>query len=161
MRGAAVLLASLALAAPLKAVEVSQAASCPVITDGATLERYGQGPGLTVVHFLASWCETCKAELPRLSKALESAQERGARIVLVSLDDEAHARRAMKLLRLHRVPGARLRLDIADPREVTARFDRAWDAALPATFVFKDGVRTASLLGAIASPRVLLDALAN
>ncbi len=162
--GAVVLLTALAsapgAAAPrVKAAVEPPAAVMPVVTDAARLERAWQGPGATVVHFWASWCGTCKAELPRLAKALERAQERGANVLLVSLDDAEHAEAARRLLRAHRVPGARWRLDVAEPREVTARLDPAWDAALPATFVFKEGERTASLLGAIASPGVLDEAL--
>ena len=148
-----------AASAPRAKARVEAAPVMPVVTDAALLERAWQGPGTTVVHFWASWCGTCKAELPRLAQALERAQERGARILIVSLDDAEHAEAARRLLRHHRMPGARWRLDVSEPREITSRVDPTWDAALPATFVFKEGERTASMLGAIASPAVLDEAL--
>jgi thiol-disulfide isomerase/thioredoxin len=161
VRWPAVLLAVVAAATPLAATAspTPDKPTTPVIADGAALEAYWKGPGTTVVHFWASWCGTCKAELPRLTRALETAQERGARILLVSLDDAPHADAALTLLRHHRVPGTRLRLDTPDSADVTRRVDPGWDAGLPATFVFRDGRRTASLVGALPSPAVLVDAL--
>jgi thiol-disulfide isomerase/thioredoxin len=147
-----------AVPGPAKA-SMAATAKMPVISDGGELERFWQGPGVTIVHFWASWCETCKAELPRLSKAFEHAEDRGARILLVSLDDASHADGALRLLRRHQVPGARLRLDVGDPREITSRIDPAWDAAIPATFVFKDGVRSASMRGVLGSPAAFDEAL--
>jgi thiol-disulfide isomerase/thioredoxin len=100
-----------------------------------------------VVHFWASWCGQCKEEWTWLPARLAEARARGARILLVSIDDAKGAAAAERVLARARPEGERYRLDAPDPAPVLALFDPAWEASLPATFVFRAGRRTASLIG--------------
>jgi thiol-disulfide isomerase/thioredoxin len=58
--------------------------------DGSTLQLADLEGTPIALHFWATWCQPCKAELPALLARRAALEERG-RLVLVSLDRDPHA----------------------------------------------------------------------
>src|SRR4029453_9346102 len=50
----------------------------------------------TVLHFWATWCAPCQAELPSLLKFRQALERQGGQVVLVSVEDAEAADRVMK-----------------------------------------------------------------
>lgn len=50
----------------------------------------------TVLHFWATWCAPCQAELPSLLKFRDTLERQGGQVVLVSVEDSDAADRVMK-----------------------------------------------------------------
>lgn len=126
----------------------------------AVIERLGAQGRPVVVHFWATWCGTCLEEMPRLVQALEAAREKGAAIVLVSLDPpQARKDKVPNLLRKFGIWEPGWLLDAPDPDEVTRRFDPAWDGELPATFVLVRGETRLALLSPVERVTQLADAI--
>ena len=155
------------LAALSLVVSLPAAASPPppvtVVHGPSGLETLLAAPGKAplVVHFWATWCSACRHELPRLAKLFAQARARGARVVLVSLDDpDGGAAKVTRMLDRLQVPGERYLLDAPDSAPIVALVDSSWDGALPATFVFREGKRRATFIGPLEKGPALLDALA-
>lgn len=62
--------------------------------DDVTLGRPSNRP--TIVHFWASWCLPCVAELPAYQSAYPRLQSLGINFVSVALDDRNHAEGAIR-----------------------------------------------------------------
>jgi len=50
----------------------------------------------TVLHFWATWCAPCQAELPSLLKFRQALERQGGQVILVSVEDAEAADRVMK-----------------------------------------------------------------
>lgn len=57
--------------------------------DGHALALDGLQGQVVVLNFWASWCPPCRRELPRLDALQTRLAGRGARVVAISIDDEA------------------------------------------------------------------------
>jgi thiol-disulfide isomerase/thioredoxin len=92
------------------------------------------GRKATLVNLWASWCGSCKREIPMLLEVARGMEREGVGLVLVSADDEKTQPLAVGLLRELGVPlpshalGGRVN---AFARAVDPR----WKGALPATFL--------------------------
>jgi thiol-disulfide isomerase/thioredoxin len=124
------LLAAL-LAASLPVLPVSQA---PKLVEQAA----GKPARPVVLHFWATWCVACREEFPSLRRQLLQLPDRGAGVLLVSIDRPGQRARAEEMLaqyKLLAVPA--VLLDAPDPDPVLrAVGEPKWDGTLPATFVF-------------------------
>src|SRR5262249_21258812 len=88
-----------------------------------------------LVHLWASWCVPCAAELPRLLAELRRAGTR-VDVVVVSLDEPSGAGLAQRLLeRAGGAPGLVLRASPRDAMPAVRALDRAWDGAIPTTYL--------------------------
>lgn len=147
MRALALALA-LAAAAPASAADLVESAPKPVtITvqdrDGRDLTPTALGGKLTLVHFWASWCGTCRTEFPAIDALQRDMRGEGVRVAAVSLD-------RLGWPAIDRTTSA---LDI---REVTLLHDRNREAAqalavpgLPTTLVLDaQGREVARIVGA-------------
>lgn len=98
------------------------------------------GTDVLVVHFFATWCEPCRAELPALSRL--SARLPGVRVVLVDVaEPEARVRRFFE--------------EVVPPGPILMDQDRAAVRAfgveiLPSTLVFAAGVPRLRAVGEVA-----------
>jgi thiol-disulfide isomerase/thioredoxin len=92
------------------------------------------GRKATLVNLWASWCGSCKREIPMLLEVARGMESEGVGLVLVTADEQKSQPRAVELLREHGVPlpshalGGRVN---AFARAVDPR----WKGALPATFL--------------------------
>ena len=139
---------SLMMAAPAFAADLVETAPKPVsITvqdrEGRDLSPAGLGGKLTLVHFWASWCGTCRVEFPSIDALQRDMRDEGVRVAAVSLD-------RLGWPAIDRTTGA---LEI---REVTVLHDRNREAAaalavpgLPTTVVLDaEGREVARIVGA-------------
>ena len=107
--------------------------------------------------FWATWCVACREEFPSLRQQLLQLPDRGAGVLLVSIDRPEQRARAEEMLaqyKLLAVPA--VLLDAPDPDPVLrAVGEPKWDGTLPATFVFDaEGKLRKSFIGR-ASPAKL------
>ncbi len=143
-----VLALALAAAAPSLAAElVTSAPKSVAVTvqdrDGRELAPASLGGRLTLVHFWASWCGTCRTEFPAIDALQRDMRAEGVRVAAVSLDRLGWPAidRTVSALEIH---------------EVTLLHDRNREAAaafgvpgLPTTVVLDgQGREVARLIGA-------------
>ena len=91
----------------------------------------------TVVNVWASWCGSCKAELPMLLKLRDAFASEGLDFVFVSADEQPGFDKAVELMREWAGP-----LPVLVVTGKFTPFKRAlhptWKGAIPATFLFDD-----------------------
>ncbi len=105
-----------------------------------------------VVHFWATWCATCMAELPKIQRLARALEGSGADLALVSLDPPSEASEAAGALAQAGLLGSKhsygVVLDAPEPAPVAAQFNPRWSGELPATFfLLESGAVVASHLG--------------
>jgi len=118
------------------------AAAMPVLPVSQAPKLVAQAAGKqarpVVLHFWATWCVACRQEFPSLRQQLLQLPDRGAGVLLVSIDRPEQRTRAEEMLaqyKLLAVPA--VLLDAPDPDPVLrAVGEPKWDGTLPATFVF-------------------------
>jgi len=124
------LLAAL-LAAAMPVLPVSQAPNL-------VAQAAGKQARPVVLHFWATWCVACRQEFPSLRQQLLQLPDRGAGVLLVSIDRPEQRAKAQEMLahyKLLAVPAVLLDAPDADP-VLRAVGEPKWDGTLPATFVF-------------------------
>ena len=85
------LAALLVVATPAVAADLVESAPKPVAVtvqdrDGRDLEPAKLGAKLTLVHFWASWCASCRTEFPAIDALQRDLRGEGVRVAAVSLD---------------------------------------------------------------------------
>ena len=88
----------------------------------------------TLVNVWASWCGSCKREIPMLLEVARGMEAEGVGLVLVSADDASSRPRAVELLREHGVPLPSHALG-GKVNAFARALDPRWQGAIPATFL--------------------------
>ena len=89
-----------------------------------------------VVHFWATWCLPCIKELPILNRFAQEKKAHGVDVLSLSLDDPKATARVAKVLGETAPALTRTIAKVDDPDAFIAQFDRKWEGAIPAMFVF-------------------------
>lgn len=103
---------------------------------------------VVLYDFWATWCEPCRAELPRLTRLHARLKSRGFDLVTISADEPEQAADAERLLKKSGagVPGFRKQA-LNDDKFINA-IDPHWSGALPALFLYdRSGHKVASFIG--------------
>jgi thiol-disulfide isomerase/thioredoxin len=94
----------------------------------------------TLVNLWASWCGSCKREIPMLLEVARGMEAEGVGLVLVSADEVSSRPRAVELLREHGVPLPSHALG-GSVNAFARALDPRWQGALPATFLLDAAAR--------------------
>jgi thiol-disulfide isomerase/thioredoxin len=90
-----------------------------------------------LVNFWASWCEPCVEEFPDLIKIKNDFTDKGLRVILISLDfPEEFESKLKPFLKSNNVDFTTYFSDFKNSEELMDYFDKKWDGAMPATFIF-------------------------
>lgn len=101
-----------------------------------------------LVDFWATWCEPCRAEMPKLL-ALESRyRDRGLKLVTISCDEPEQEVGALQFLKKQGAPlPAYIKRARNDDTFINA-IDPKWSGALPALFLYdRQGRKVKSFIG--------------
>lgn len=103
----------------------------------------GEKDKLLVVNFWATWCGPCIAELPHFMEVnRENRGDSGFKMILVSLDQARQIDRVKQLITRKKLETEHYLLDDnARMNEWIPEFDSGWGGGIPATFIYKNGVK--------------------
>jgi thiol-disulfide isomerase/thioredoxin len=127
---------------PSQPQPVPRAAAIPVDVQGirridaAGLRQLVQAHGRgTVVNVWASWCGSCREEIPMLLKLREAFQPEGVDFVFVSADEPDAWASAVKLMQDWGAPSPTFAV-AGSMGSFKQAMSSSWRGALPATFLF-------------------------
>lgn len=103
----------------------------------------GEKDKLLVVNFWATWCGPCLAELPNFMEVnRENKGDAGFKMILVSLDQIRQFDRVKQMITRKKLETDHYLLnDNARMNEWIPVFDPGWGGGIPATFIYKNGVK--------------------
>lgn len=130
--GSSILYATAAFSAPaldMEMLDETLPALHLVTADGTALSTSVWERKLVLLHFWATWCKPCRAELPELAALARKLDPARAEIVLVAIDDD---KSADDLTRYARELGVDLPIYIANRSEIPSAF---WTWGVPATYI--------------------------
>lgn len=100
-----------------------------------------------VVHFWATWCESCVEEFPTLTKAANAWMKDDVELIFFSVDDPKKNGVAKFLVKNNATFGSYL-IDVPNTDAVTKLVDKSWNGTIPSTFVTNaKGERTGRFIG--------------
>jgi thiol-disulfide isomerase/thioredoxin len=103
---------------------------------------------VTLYNFWATWCESCRAELPHLTQLEAKLRSRGFDLVAISADELEQDAAAQKVLKQFAVRGPVYRKQAKDDDQFINAIDAKWSGALPALFLYdKNGRKVRSFIG--------------
>jgi thiol-disulfide isomerase/thioredoxin len=101
-----------------------------------------------VVDFWATWCSSCREEMPGIVALAQGYAQAGVELATVSADDPGQMQEAERFLDSVRAPAARYVKRSPNDDAFIAAIDTAWTGALPALFVYdRAGRKVRTLFG--------------
>jgi thiol-disulfide isomerase/thioredoxin len=102
-----------------------------------------------LVNFWASWCNPCVEEFPDLIKLKNDFADKGLRMIFISLDFPEEVDTKLKpFLKENNVDFTTYFCSFQKTEELMDYFDKNWDGAIPATFIFdKKGELKSKIIG--------------
>jgi thiol-disulfide isomerase/thioredoxin len=133
----------LLLALPCKAQELYEPISIEILNFNQFESLLHQSNDtLYLVNFWASWCGTCREEIPALKNAAEKYSKNKFRLLMVSLDFPAQLE--TKLRPFLKTAGIKARLILLnDPHQNTwiDKVDPNWSGEIPFSLLYRNSVR--------------------
>jgi thiol-disulfide isomerase/thioredoxin len=103
---------------------------------------------VVLYDFWATWCDSCRAELPQLVRLEAKLKSQRFELVTISADEPEAAADAEKVLKQFTVRGATYRKQARDDQHFIDSIDPKWSGALPALFLYdKSGRQVQSFIG--------------
>jgi thiol-disulfide isomerase/thioredoxin len=103
---------------------------------------------VVLYDFWATWCDSCRAELPQLVRLETKLRSQGFELVTISADEPEAAADAEKVLKQFTVRGTTYRKEAQDDQHFIDSIDTKWSGALPALFLYdKTGHQVQSFIG--------------
>ncbi len=111
------------------------------------LTAAGKGSVL-LVNFWATWCEPCRAEMPKLLALGARYRDRGLKLITISCDEPEQEAGALQFLKKYGAPlPAYIKLARNDDTFINS-IDTKWSGALPAVFLYdRQGRKVKSFIG--------------
>ena len=105
---------------------------------------------VVLFDFWATWCEPCRAELPRLLKLERKWHGRGLVLVTVSADSADQQQAALEFLERSGVRFPAFVKQVKADDAFIDSVDKKWSGALPALFLYdRSGHRATSFVGEV------------
>src|SRR5262245_38232898 len=102
-----------------------------------------------VLHFWATWCEPCRTEIPELNRL--HAKYPAVEFVAINLDDVENQGAIAPFLKKYPIEFKVVLRSGQDFQSMAQSLDPDWKGGVPTTFVFKDGKRIFSKIGAMST----------
>jgi thiol-disulfide isomerase/thioredoxin len=103
---------------------------------------------VVLYDFWATWCEPCRAEIPKLVRLDAKLRSQGFELVTISADEPEQAPDAEKVLKQFAVRGPLYRKQASNDDRFINSIDVKWSGALPALFLYdKSGRKVRSFIG--------------
>ena len=129
-----------ALAQPVRLIPLDEAGF-------KNLAASGKGR-VTLMDFWATWCEPCRAEMPKLVELESRYRARGLRLITISCDEPEQETGALDFLKKNRAPLPGYIKRPKDDNNFINSIDPKWSGELPALFLFdREGRKVKSFFG--------------
>jgi len=101
-----------------------------------SLKNVSKG-NIILFNFWATWCHPCIEEFPDIVKLYNNNKKNDFRVIFISLDFPGELESKVKpFLKSNNVDFPSFFGDFKKPEELMDYFDKNWDGAIPATFIF-------------------------
>ena len=101
---------------------------------------------VVLVNLWATWCVPCLQELPELDLLQQRYEERGLKVIAVSLDEKDKIDRAREFFNKRAPNLVSYLADHEDSYEFVSHFEDEWLGALPTSFFFARGGELSEVL---------------
>lgn len=125
------------------------AASLPTIDEAGFQKLVASHKGKVVMYdFWATWCDSCRAELPHLVQLAAKLRPQGFELVTISADEPEQDSDAQKVLKHVAITGLAYRKQAVDDEKFIDSIDPKWSGALPALFLYdRTGHKVKTFIG--------------